>query len=242
MNKYKVNRVITKGDFTTTSQDYIVFAKSAEQAISQTRYSLTRTDKMPNGEPTDYVDDDGFHITWRAEVISQAPELDPDDLESLDEIMKTAQSDAVSSTDIAKRYMELHPDGYKDISSARRVVNATIAEHEFKPANNQKRNRLFAEADANKIIKIMEEGNTTGKHKKKPALWSWSLVSEPKNEPEPVEPEFCEETESRLADMMKVLEVTRERLIVKALENYLDEIYDMTVNELFTLKEALHGN
>ena len=93
MNKYLVTRHIERNGYETKSE-YGIMAVSAEQAISRTRYTNTRTDKHPNGEPTDYYDNNGAHIYWTAELIEadkKAPDLD--DVPEVENITKKASED-----------------------------------------------------------------------------------------------------------------------------------------------------
>ncbi len=98
MNKYKVTRHCERNGYDSTT-DSVVFSKSEERAISIVRYSSTRSDKLPNGELTDYINEDGAHVWWTAEQVeidtpAPAPELET--LETLDEVMKTAEPKADS--------------------------------------------------------------------------------------------------------------------------------------------------
>lgn len=95
MNKYKVTRHCERNGYDSTT-DSVVFSKSEERAISIVRYSSTRSDKLPNGELTDYINEDGAHVWWTAEQVeidypeaAPAPELET--LETLDEVMKAAE-------------------------------------------------------------------------------------------------------------------------------------------------------
>ena len=93
MNEYKVTRHCERNGYDSTT-DYVVFSKSEERAISIVRYNTTRSDKLPNGELTDYINDDGAHVWWAAEAIEKdapapAPELET--LETLDEVMKETE-------------------------------------------------------------------------------------------------------------------------------------------------------
>lgn len=93
MNKYIVIRHIERNGYETRSE-YGIEAVSPEQAISRTRYKNTRTDKHPNGEPTDYVDNYGAHIYWTAELIAEdkaAPDLD--DVPEVEKIVKKSEGD-----------------------------------------------------------------------------------------------------------------------------------------------------
>ena len=107
MNKYKVTRHCERNGYDSTT-DYVNYAKSEERAISVVRYSATRSDKLPNGELTDYINEDGAHVWWTAEQIEKsaleeavekspikpAPELET--LETLDEVMKATEPKADS--------------------------------------------------------------------------------------------------------------------------------------------------
>lgn len=98
MNKYKVTRHCERNGYDNTT-DSVVFSKSEERAISIVRYSSTRSDKLPNGELTDYINEDGAHVWWTAEQVeidtpAPAPELET--LETLDEVMKAAEPKADS--------------------------------------------------------------------------------------------------------------------------------------------------
>ncbi len=108
MNKYKVTRHCERNGYDSTT-DYVIFAKSEERAISIVRYSSTKSDKLPNGELTDYINEDGAHVWWTAEQVeidaptgiideskkaALAPELET--LETLDEVMKATEAKADS--------------------------------------------------------------------------------------------------------------------------------------------------
>lgn len=100
MNKYKVTRHCERNGYDSTT-DYVIFAKSEERAISIVRYSSTKSDKLPNGELTDYINEDGAHVWWTAEQVeidhpeaAPAPELET--LETLDEVMKATEAKADS--------------------------------------------------------------------------------------------------------------------------------------------------
>lgn len=100
MNKYKVTRHCERNGYDSTT-DSVVFSKSEERAISVVRYSSTRSDKLPNGELTDYINEDGAHVWWTAEQVeidhpetAPAPELET--LETLDEVMKATEAKADS--------------------------------------------------------------------------------------------------------------------------------------------------
>ena len=98
MNKYKVTRHCERNGYDSTT-DFVIFSKSEERAISIVRYSSTRSDKLPNGELTDYINEDGAHVWWTAEQVeidtpAPAPELET--LETLDEVMKETEPKADS--------------------------------------------------------------------------------------------------------------------------------------------------
>lgn len=98
MNKYKVTRHCERNGYDSTT-DYVIFAKSEERAISIVRYSSTRSDKLPNGELTDYINEDGAHVWWTAEQVENdapAPELETDN--ELDEAWQRLM-DATKTTE-----------------------------------------------------------------------------------------------------------------------------------------------
>lgn len=79
MKYYVVRHRVVNGADAFTEVRY-VNAESEKQAISQTRYALTKTDKMPNGEPTDYIDEQGGHIYWTAEAVNSVIDEIEDDV------------------------------------------------------------------------------------------------------------------------------------------------------------------
>ena len=111
MNKYIVERIREKDGVETVTLTREVFAVSDKQAISQTRYELTRSKSQPNGEPTDYIDDLGCRIFWRATDLSpkKAPELEEKDtLDSITEITSKVESVHVIATGkSAERFVEI---------------------------------------------------------------------------------------------------------------------------------------
>lgn len=111
MNKYTVIRHIdSKDGLEATRSSFVCDAISPEQAISRTRYSNTRTNKHPNGEPTDYVNERGEHIYWTAELIPEvkgkAPDLDDETLEDA-LANKPAQVHVIATGKNAERFNEI---------------------------------------------------------------------------------------------------------------------------------------
>lgn len=97
MNKYKVTRHCERNGYENTI-DSVVFSTSEERAISIVRYTSTRSDKLPNGELTNYTTDDGTHVWWTAEQVeidhpetAPAPELD--DVPEVEKIVKKSEGD-----------------------------------------------------------------------------------------------------------------------------------------------------
>lgn len=104
MNKYKVTRHREHHGVETT-KDSVIFAKSEERAISIVRYASTKSDKLPNGELTNYTTDDGVHIWWTAEQVeidhpetAPAPELET--LDTLEEAISTEKPAAGDSVHV----------------------------------------------------------------------------------------------------------------------------------------------
>lgn len=96
MNKYKVTRHREHHGVETTT-DSVVFAKSEERAISIVRYASTRSDKLPNGELTDYTTDDGAHIWWTAEQVEIDTPAPAPVLETLNALEEAALKEAIST-------------------------------------------------------------------------------------------------------------------------------------------------
>lgn len=101
MNKYKVTRHRERHGVETTT-DSVIFSKSEERAISIVRYASTRSDKLPNGELTDYITDDGTHIWWTAELVElDHPEAAPapvlETLNALEEAISKEKPAAIST-------------------------------------------------------------------------------------------------------------------------------------------------
>lgn len=88
MNKYKVERVRERLGVELVTLSREVSAVSDKQAISQTRYELTRSKAHPNGEPTEYTDEQGNRICWRAELIAEAKAPELEEVPTLDSITK----------------------------------------------------------------------------------------------------------------------------------------------------------
>ena len=88
MNKYKVERVRERLGVEIVTLSREVSAVSDKQAISQTRYELTRSEAHPNGEPTEYTDEQGNRIFWRAELIATEKVLELEEVPTLDSITK----------------------------------------------------------------------------------------------------------------------------------------------------------
>lgn len=118
MNKYKVTRHRVFAGVDITTQEREVSAESEKQAISQTRYALTKTDKMPNGEQSDYIDDNGAHIYWAAEMISESPVAI--DVEKDDDIHVVARGES------ARRFREIKSKlGYsKNTDAFTKIIEA----------------------------------------------------------------------------------------------------------------------
>lgn len=96
MNKYKVTRHREHHGVETTT-DSVVFAKSEERAISIVRYASTRSDKLPNGELTNYTTDDGAHIWWTAEQVEIDTPAPAPVLETLNALEEAALKEAIST-------------------------------------------------------------------------------------------------------------------------------------------------
>lgn len=130
MNKYKVTRHREYGGIDTVTLEREVSAESEKQAISQTRYALTKTNKMPNGEQSDYVDDRGDHIYWSAELISKSvvDELDDDPLETLAQLETDRADDihVIAKGESARRFREIKSElGYsKNTDAFAKIIEA----------------------------------------------------------------------------------------------------------------------
>ena len=243
MNTYTVirNWQSKGGNYMRTA--YKATAKSAEQAISQTRYTLTKCDEMPNGEATDYTDKYGAHIWWTAELVESVPELD--DVESIEEIAKpnpwTAPAASVgTSSGIAVAYMEKHPDSFRGLESARRTVNYTIKKLGIKSLNG-KRPHKYAPEDVKRIHAYMEE-HAQGKHDNAP-------TTRAPRKAQPVDEDLTRETfrlpdelEKKLDDYARLLGKTREHLILCAVKCYVKRLGSLTLDEILSKMEAHNGN
>ena len=129
MNKYKVTRHREHHGVETTT-DSVVFAKSEERAISIVRYASTRSDKLPNGELTDYTTDDGAHIWWTAELVeldhpeaAPAPELET--LDTLEEALSTEKPAAGDSVHVIA--LGKYADKFRKIKTTLGVKKNTAA-------------------------------------------------------------------------------------------------------------------
>lgn len=244
MNTYIVTRhwQSKKGNYTKTM--HRAHAKSAEQAISQTRYALTKCDEMPNGEATDYTDKYGAHIWWTAELVESVPELE--DVESIEEIAKPnpwtapAASVACTSNEMAVAYMEKYPDSFRSIESARRTVNFTIKKLGIKSLNG-KRPHKYAPEDVKRIHDYMRE-HAQGKHDNTPATRA-------PRKAQPVDEDLTreifrlpDELERKLDDYARLLGKTREHLILCAVKCYVKRLGSLTLDEIISKMEAHNGN
>lgn len=129
MNKYKVTRHREHHGVETTT-DSVVFAKSEERAISIVRYASTRSDKLPNGELTNYTTDDGTHIWWTAEQVeidhpetAPAPELET--LDTLEEAISTEKPAAGDSVHVIA--LGNYADKFRKIKTTLGVKKNTAA-------------------------------------------------------------------------------------------------------------------
>lgn len=243
MNTYTVirNWQSKGGNYMRTA--YKATAKSAEQAISQTRYTLTKCDEMPNGEATDYTDKYGAHIWWTAELVESVPELE--DVKSIEEIAKpnpwTAPAASVgTSSGIAVAYMEKHPDSFRGLESARRTVNYTIKKLGIKSLNG-KRPHKYAPEDVKRIHAYMEE-HAQGKHDNAP-------TTRAPRKAQPVDEDLTreifrlpDELEKKLDDYARLLGKTREHLILCAVKCYVKRLGSLTLDEIISKMEAHNGN
>lgn len=106
MKYYVVRHRVVNGADAFTEVRY-VNAESEKQAISQTRYSLTKTDKMPNGEPTDYVDDQGAHVYWTAEPVNSVIDELEDDVKIPEKEEKTNDIHVIATGASADKFRAL---------------------------------------------------------------------------------------------------------------------------------------
>lgn len=241
MNRYLVFRHI-KGAGHDSTTNYTAYADSERQAISQTRYSTTACDSMPNGELTDYTRADGAHIWWTAELVegkepTKAPELE--DVLSIDEVMAeqslTMSSDALTSRQIAEQYMKENPDSYKNINSAIGTVN-NVVRHLNIARVGDSFPPVYAPDDVKRIHAYMKD-NAQGKHINAP------ITRARKSQPvdEDLTREFFalpDELEKRLDELARFIGYTREQLIYCAVKGYVKRLGSMTLDELISKKEA----
>lgn len=242
MNTYTVirNRQSKSGNYMRTS--YKATAKSAEQAISQTRYALTKCDEMPNGEATDYTDKYGAHIWWTAEPAESVPELE--NVESIEEVAEdkpcSITAGALTSRQIAERYMKENPDSYKNIKSAIGTVNNTVRRLNIENVSDNFP-PLYAPDDVKRIHAYMKD-NAQGKHDNAPATRA-------PRKAQPVDEELTreifrlpDELEKKLDDYARLLGKTREHLIYCAVKCYVKRLGSLTLDEIISKMEANNGN
>lgn len=243
MNTYTVTRhwQSQRGNYTKTM--HRAHAKSAEQAISQTRYALTKCDEMPNGEATDYTDKYGAHIWWTAELVESVPELE--NVESIEEIAEekpcSMTAGALTSRQIAERYMKENPDSYKNIKSAIGTVNNTVRRLKIESASDDYFPPVYAPDDVERICAYMKE-NAQGKHDNAP-------TTRAPRKAQPVDEDLTRETfrlpdelEKKLEDYARMLGKTREHLILCAVKCYVKRLGSLTLDEIISKMEANNGN
>lgn len=245
MNKYLVTRHIERNG-RETKFDYGIMAISPEQAISRTRYTNTRNDRHPNGEPTDYTNERGEHIYWTAELIEaekKAPEIDTEnDLE--DAKPATAQDYLFSpllsytSEQIAGVIYENYPSYFKNLNSCKGAVNTEIRTLNIKPITPKGRRyflgdkalEVFKSIEKRIVAKIYDKGVTTVK-------------KTPEDKPTPSGGAFVlpERTRKDAEKYAKLLGVRVEDVYFRAVKYYLARLGKMTLEEFLKAKEEANN-
>lgn len=245
MNRYKVTRHREHHGVETTT-DSVVFAKSEERAISIVRYSSTRSDKLPNGELTNYTTDDGTHVWWTAEPVGiDHPETAPaPELETGDELAEawarlmdatTQAPEAWTVKEFATEYFNTHPDAYSSVKSAGGAVLDAIKALNIASVNDKKNGRKYPKEAARKIYEYVD-AHSRGKAYVKP-----KTTPAPATETEtPSTFVLSDELEARVAQFAEVFNTNRDEIIAKAVISYLNRLGGMTLNELIRRKEAKH--
>lgn len=214
MNKYKVTRHCERNGYENTI-DSVVFSTSEERAISIVRYSTTRSDKLPNGELTNYTTDDGTHIWWTAEQVeidhpetAPAPELETDDdsfTEALNKLMNIGKNlEEAISTEKPAAGDSVHVIALGDYADKFRKIKTTLG--------LKKNTAAFAA-----ILDAYEKQDITAS--------TFSL---------------SDDLEARVAQFAEVFNTNRDEIIAKAVISYLNRLGGMTLNELIRRKEAKH--
>lgn len=245
MNKYKVTRHRERNGVETT-KDSVVFAKSEERAISIVRYNSTRSDKLPNGELTNYTTDDGAHIWWTAELVeldhpeaAPAPELETGDelAEAWARLMDATTPEAWTVKEFATEYFKTHPDAYSSVKSAGGAVLDAIKALNIASVNNKKNGRKYPKEAARKIYEYVD-AHSRGKAYVKP-----KTTPAPATETETASSfSLSDDLEARVANFAELFNTNRDEIIARAVISYLNRLGGMTLNELIRRKEAKHGN
>ena len=217
MNKYKVTRHCERNGYDSTT-DSVVFSKSEERAISIVRYSSTRSDKLPNGELTDYINEDGAHVWWTAEQV----EIDaPTGI--IDESKKTALGSAVEKSPL-KPAPEL-----ETLETLDEVMKAA------EPKTDSV--HVIATGESADIFrKIKAELGTT----KNTAAFAFILDAFEHRNDDAKTFLLPDDIEARVAKFAEFFGTTREEIIVKAVISYMNKLGNMTINDLLKRKEAQH--
>lgn len=220
MNKYKVTRHREHHGVETTT-DSVVFAKSEERAISIVRYASTRSDKLPNGELTNYTTDDGTHIWWTAEQVEiDHPETAPEPKPAPE-----LETDDDSFTGALNKLENIGKNLEEAISTE-------------KPAAGDSVHVIALGEYADKFRKI----KTTLGLKKNTAAFAAILDAYEKQDITASTFSLSDDLEARVADFAELFNTNRDEIIAKAVISYLNRLGGMTLNELIRRKEAKHDN
>lgn len=220
MNRYLVIRHI-KGAGHDSTTNFAAYADSERQAISQTRYTTTKCDKWPNGEPTDYTRADGAHIWWTAELVGKEPTKAPDmDGETLPEPeAATPIEDAIGKA-----------SGEAVVKAKRAKAGESIDAESNKPEIHTYVNG----DDVEKLKQIKGELGLPTYVDVIRSLISWWLNGAPgsDNETPDVLSDLPKNIKDRLKAIAKIRGCSDDEIVRYAVRQYADRIGQMTFSEL----------
>ena len=217
MNRYLVIRHI-KGAGHDSTKNYTAYAESEKQAISQTRYSTTKSDKWPNGEPTDYTRADGAHIWWTVQPDEIfAPDIDGETLPEPE--AATPIEDAIGKA-----------SGEAVVKAKRAKAGESIDSESNKPEIHTYVNG----DDVEKLKQIKDQLGASSYVDVIRSLISWWLNGAPgsDNETPAVLSDLPKETKDRLKAIAKIRGCSDDEIVRYAVRQYADRIGQMTFSEL----------
>lgn len=216
MSRYLVIRHI-KGAGHDSVTNYTAYADSEKRAISQTRYSTTKCDKWPNGEPTDYTRADGAHIWWTAHLDEMfTPDIDGETLPEpkaatpIEDAIGKASDEAVVKTKRAKAGESIDAESNKP--EIHTYVNGD---------------------DVEKLKQIKDQLELTSYVDVIRSLISWWLNGAPgsDNDTPDVLSDLPKDAKDKLKAIAKVRGCSDDEIVRYAVRRYADRLGQMTINE-----------